>query len=157
MCIRDRDLTVSRLECLLWPPNHQLVNIGLAVSSSDNSGGTPAVQVSVFSDEDDLAPGSGNFSPDAKNIAPGTLRLRSERSEFGNGRVYLISVTATDASSNASHACTAVAVPHSQSPLAILAVSAQALVATHYCGTHNGTPPPGYVPVGDGPVVGPKQ
>ena len=34
----------------------------------------------VFGDEDDELPtGDGKFSPDAKNIAPGTLRLRSER------------------------------------------------------------------------------
>src|SRR6185436_8696313 len=73
-------LTISTSTCVLWPPNHQLENVGLAVNASDNSGVATAVQVSVFSDEDDLAPGSGNFSPDAKNIAPVTLRLRSERS-----------------------------------------------------------------------------
>jgi len=150
-------LTVSTTASSLWPPNHQLENVGLTVNASDNGGGAPVIQVAVFSDEDDLAPGSGNFSPDAKNIAPGTLRLRSERSGSGSGRVYLISVTATDASSNATHACAAVVVPQSQSPSAILAITAQAGQAAQYCNTHNGTPPPGYVTVGDGPIVGPKQ
>ena len=33
----------------------------------------------------------------------------------------------------------------------------QGAAASHYCGTHDGTPPPGFVTVGDGPIVGPKQ
>jgi hypothetical protein len=59
-------------------------------------------------------PDSGNFSPDAKNIAPGTLRLRSERSGSGDGRVYLIVITATDASNNVSHVCLTVVVPRAK-------------------------------------------
>jgi hypothetical protein len=111
----------------------------------------------VFSNEDDLAPDSGNFSPDALNIAPGTLRLRSERSGSGSGRVYLISVTATDASNNASHVCVAVVVPLNQTPASLSAIAAQAAAAVSSCTANNGAPPAGYVPVGDGPVVGSKQ
>jgi hypothetical protein len=150
-------LTVSTTATALWPPNHQLENVGLTVVASDNGGGAPAIHVAVFSNEDDLAPGSGNFSPDAKNVAPGTLRLRSERSGSGNGRVYVIAVTATDGSSNASHACVAVVVPKSQSPAIQSAIAAQAAAAAQSCTTNNGAPPPGFVTVGDGPVVGPKQ
>jgi hypothetical protein len=151
------DLTVSATASSLWPPNHQMENVGLTVNASDNGGGAPTIQVVVFSNEDDLAPGSGNFSPDAKDAAPGTLRLRSERSGSGAGRVYLIVVTATDGSNNASHACTAVTVPQSQSPAARAAIAAQAAAAVASCVAGSGTPPAGYVPVGDGPVVGPKQ
>jgi len=150
-------LTISTSACVLWPPNHQLENVGLAVNASDNGGVAPAVQVSVFSDEDDLAPGSGNFSPDAKNIAPVTLRLRSERSGSADGRVYLIVVKATDGSNNASRACKAVVVPHDLSPLGVLAATLQGIAAGAYCHAHDGVPPPGFVPVGDGPIVGPKQ
>ena len=150
-------VTVSVATCVLWPPNHQLENVGLAVNASDNSGVAPAVQVSVFSDEDDLAPGSGNFSPDAKNIAPVTLRLRSERSGLADGRVYLIVVKATDGSNNISRACKPVVVPHDLSPLGLLAATLQGIAAGAYCQVHNGTPPPGFVLVGDGPIVGPKQ
>ena len=141
----------------LWPPNHQMENVGLSVSASDNGGGAPAIQVAVFSDEGDLAPDSGNFSPDARDIAPGTLRLRSERSGGGDGRVYLIVVTATDAANNASHACAAVVVPQSQSPAAKSVVAAQAAAAVQYCQANNGAPPAGFVSVGGSPVVGPKQ
>jgi Bacterial Ig domain/Right handed beta helix region len=150
-------LAVTTTASSLWPPNHQMENVGLTVNASDNGGGAPVIQVAVFSDEDDLAPGSGNFSPDALNIAPGTLRLRSERSGSGNGRVYLIVVTATDASNNASHACAAVVVPQSQSPAARAAAAAAGASAAQSCNANNGAPPAGFVVVGDGPIVGPKQ
>ena len=114
-------------------------------------------QVAVFSDEDDLAPGSGNHSPDAKNIAPATLRLRAERNGSADGRVYLIVATATDSSSNVSAACTTVLVPHSQSPAARAAAAAAGAAAAQSCTANSGTPPAGFVPVGGGPLVGPKQ
>ncbi len=150
-------LSASVAKSTLWPPNHDLENVGLSVTASDNSGGPVTTQVVVFSDEDDLAPDSGNFSPDARNIAPGTLRLRSERSGGGDGRVYLIVVTATDSSNNVSRVCLTVVVPQSQSQSAQNSVNSQAAAAKSYCETHNGAPPPGYFVVGDGPVVGPKQ
>jgi CSLREA domain-containing protein len=141
----------------LWPPNHQLENVGLTMSASDNGGGAVTTTVTVFSDEDDLAPDSGNFSPDAKNIAPATLRLRAERSGGGDGRVYLIALTATDSSSNSSATCFTVVVPSSNSPQAQAAVAAQAAAAKAFCDANAGAAPVGYFTVGDGPVVGPKQ
>lgn len=137
----------------LWPPNHNLINVGLSVTATDNCG-NPAVSVAVFSDEDDLDDGS--HSPDAKDIAPGTLRLRSERSSGGDGRVYLIVVTATDSSGNVTRCCKTVTVAKSRSSANQQSVAAQAAAAEAYC-HQNGAPPPNFFLVGDGPVVGPKQ
>ena len=140
----------------LWPPNHDLVNIGLAVSLSDNCP-NPVASVQVFSDEDDEeATGDGNHSPDAKNIAAGTLRLRAERKGDGDGRVYLIIVSGTDSSGNTTKCCSTVTVSHSQSKADKASVAAQAATAAAYCAQF-GTPPPGYFVVGDGAVIGPKQ
>jgi hypothetical protein len=111
----------------------------------------------VFSNEGDLAPDSGNFSPDATDIAADTLRLRAERGESGRGRVYLIIVTATDGSNNASHACTAVVVPESRSPASVAAVEAVGAAAVRSCTAHDGAPPAGYVAIGDGRVVGSRR
>jgi hypothetical protein len=139
----------------LWPANHDLINVGLSASATDNCPGT-VISVAVFGDEDDLEDtGDGNFSPDAKDIAPGTLRLRSERKGNGDGRVYLIIVTATDASGNVSRCCRTVTVAHDQSKASQASVAAQAAAARLYC--VNGTAPPGYFVIGDGPVIGPKQ
>lgn len=142
----------------LWPPNHNLINVGLAVTKTDNCSSNLNVQVLVYGDEDDLGAGDdGNFSPDAKNIAPGTLRLRSERSGTANGRVYLIVVKVTDAAGNVGFNCSTVVVPTGQSQSEINNVNAQAAAARAFCLANNGAAPSGYFVVGDGPVVGPKQ
>jgi hypothetical protein len=142
-------ISISLAKGLLWPPNHNLIDVGFSYSTTDNGGGTIASSVAVYSDEDDLTPETGDNSPDAK----GALRLRAERSGTGDGRVYLIVVTATDASSNTSYACATVVVPKSMSAADVNAVNVQAAAATSQCGTI----PAGYFVVGDGPVVGPKQ
>jgi hypothetical protein len=112
------------------------------------------VAVAVFSDEDDRAPGGGeSFSPDAKDVGPSTLRLRSERSGGGDGRVYLIAATAADSSGNVGKACCTVVVPHDQSVASETSADAQATAAAASCPA----PPSGYSVVGDGPMVGPKQ
>jgi hypothetical protein len=141
----------------MWPPNHNLTNVGLTASATDNCDSNLTLLVKVYSDEDDDAPtGDGNFSPDAKNIGVGTLRLRSERNGNGDGRVYLIVVTATDSSGNTGRCCKTVVVRHSGSDAAIQDVLNQAAAAAAFC-QQNGTPPPSYFLVGDGPVVGSKQ
>ena len=147
----------------LWPPNHQLVNVGLTATVTDDcdsnvviGGGPNGTGVTVYSDEKDLDVGSGNFSPDAKNIALGTLRLRSERGGPINGRVYLIVVQATDASGKTGFCSQTVTVTHDQSKASQASVAAQAAAAKAFFNT-NHTPPPGFVQVGIGPIVGPKQ
>lgn len=150
------DVNASVAAGALWPPNHNLVNVGLEVSADDNSGDPVQISVAVYSDEDDLTSASGQHSPDARDIAPGTLRLRAERDGSGDGRVYLIVVTATDSSNNTSHACLTVVVPHDGSAGAASAVAQQAQAALAYCEA-NGAPPPAFFLVGDGPTVGPKQ
>ena len=147
----------------LWPPNHNLIPISISVTKD----GTAAVITgsTVYADEDDEEQtGDGNFSPDAKvtcavtnaSIAGGcpkecTLRLRSERKGNSNGRVYLLIVT----TNLGTVACTVV-VPHSQSQAAIASVNAQAQAAASFYNT-NGAIPSGFVLVGDGAIIGPKQ
>ena len=142
---------------LLWPANHKLVNVGLAASASDNCPGPLPLETRVFGDEDDEgATGDGNFSPDARDIGPGTLRLRSERAGGGDGRVYLDVESTADGSGNAGFACCTVVVPHDKSPMSVASAMAQASGAQAFCSV-GGTAPPGYFVVGDGPVIGPKQ
>jgi len=153
-------ITASVAVPVLWPPNHDLVNVGFGFSTADSGCGAVTTQLGVFSDEPDVISGDadGNFSPDAKNIGAGSLRLRAERANGGDGhgRVYLIRVSATDSSSNTGSKCVAVVVPGSDSPKAVSDAQAAALAAANQC-TATGLPPAGYVPVGVGPVIGPKQ
>ena len=141
----------------LTVPNHELVDVGLAASATDVCDGALAVGVTVFADEDDeMETGDGNFSPDARDAAPGSLRLRAERSGNGDGRVYLVVASATDGGGNSALDCCTVAVPRDHSAAAIFSVNAQAAAARDHCLT-NGSAPDGFFTVGDGPVVGPNQ
>ena len=142
---------------LLWPPNHSLVNVGLSVTATDNDGLVPTLQIDVFSNEDDHLPSGGGMSPDAKDIAPGTLRLRAEREGGGDGRVYVIRIRATDTSANTSVSYCTVVVPKSQSKAHISSVNAAAAAAVAAFAANGNNPPAGYFVIGDGPVVGPQQ
>lgn len=102
----------------LWPPNHQMVNIGLAITSSDLVG-VVKYNVTITSNEADNGLGDGDTANDIQISGNGTLTpqisLRSERRGGGSGRTYTISVIAVDVAGNASAAKTAtVSVPKSQ-------------------------------------------
>jgi hypothetical protein len=141
---------------LLWPPNHNLVNVGLKIKVQDACDPDPTITVKVYSDEDDVDAQTGDdHSPDAADIGVGTLRLRAERSDKGHGRVYLIVLKATDESGNSSYAYSAVVVPKAQNLASIALVTAQA-VAARLSAHPDGSRFTPYL-VGDGPVIGPKQ
>lgn len=142
-----------------WPPNHELSNVGFTTQANDGCAGPLPVSVRVYGNEDDQTPTDNKtvHSPDAANVAAGTLRLRDERVESGNGRIYVIVSQATDPSGNVGTACCTVAIPHDSKTASINAIATQAVAARSTCLANGGTPPTGYVTVGDGPVIGPKQ
>jgi hypothetical protein len=144
---------------LISATNSNLVNVGLTASATDNGGGPVSIAVAVYGDEDDQTPTDNNtvHSPDAKDIAPVTLRLRGERVEANDGRVYLIIVTATDGVGNITRNYHSVVVPKNNKQANINMVLAEAAAAVTYAQTHGGAPPPNYFVIGDGPVIGPKQ
>ena len=139
---------------MLWPPNHEMVEVGLRTDAVDICAGPLPVAVEVWADEDDEEQtGDGHHSPDA-TFDP--LRLRAERKGNGDGRVYLIRTSATDPADNTGYDCCTVTVPKSPNNNNVAAVIAQAQVAEAICDA-NGTIPPGFVLVGDGQVLGPQH
>ena len=153
-------LTSSVAMSLISATNSNLFDVGLTASATDQEGEAVTYQVTVFGDEDDETPTLPGVvhSPDAKDIAPSTLRLRGERVEANDGRVYLIKVTATDSSGGVSNPnYHTVVVPKNNKPASINLVNAQAAAAITYAQSHNGAPPPGYFVIGDGLIIGPKQ
>jgi hypothetical protein len=139
---------------VLTKTNHTLVNVGLMSQAVDQCEGELPVTVNVFADEDDNGTGDGNTSPDAVDIAVGTLRLRGERQGNGDGRVYLIVTEATDSSGNRGFGCCTVGVQHSNAASALQSVQAQAAAARAFCRANDGTPPPSFFVVGDAPAQG---
>jgi hypothetical protein len=160
--VQDQDAPVVTsavtISTLTVPYDHSLINVGLTGSiTTNNCTGDGTIQVMVFGDEDDdEVADDGNFSPDAKDIALNTLRLRRERKGGGDGRVYLIVVKATDAAGNVGYSVETVVVPLSRSAGDLAIVNAQASAAKAYF-LANLAQPPGYFMIGDGPVTGPKQ
>jgi M6 family metalloprotease-like protein len=147
----------SAQDVLLWPPYHDLLDVGFSASAVDNCPGPLPISVSVWSDEDDQSDFAGSlFSPDAKGLGVGTLRLRAERNALGDGRVYLDLAGTVDTSGNPGWACCTNKVPFAITIASLVSDEQQAVAAKNYC-TANDAPPPGFFTIGDGPTVGPKQ
>jgi len=126
MCPTDR---------MLWPPNHELVDVGFSIMNATG------YTVKVYSNEPENGLGDGDTDDDA--VCTGTgVQVRRERSGLGNGRIYLIEITATDAAGNTVRRCCTVFIPHDQSAASIAAVTAAANAAEASCNA--GTIPTGF-------------
>jgi hypothetical protein len=100
----------------LWPPNHEMVDVVVSYDLTDNCGGTSSSScaLSVSSNEAVNGGGDGNTSVDWAVVDAHHVRLRAERAGGGNGRIYTITLTCTDAQGNATVKKTTVTVPHDQ-------------------------------------------
>jgi hypothetical protein len=141
----------------LWPPNHCMVNVGLSLQALAVSA---PVDIKVYSNEPDVtATGCGTFSPDAA-VSNGTeVWVRGERQgdqASHTGRVYLIVASGQNAQGQTASCTATVGVPHDMSAAARRQLQAQATAAEAYFALHF-VPPPDFVQVGTGPVIGPKQ
>lgn len=117
-------ITVELNRLVLWPPNHKLVDITATVTVEDLCDEDATfVLTSITSDEPDEGLGDGDRPNDIQGAELGTadveFQLRSERSGLGDGRVYTIVYTATDASANSAEVTVEVHVPHHLAGLAL--------------------------------------
>ena len=105
-------------QSILWPPNHNLVEVIIQANASDNSGLPVALTASVASNEPTDGLGDGDMSPDwtepiiDQENGIIALQLRAERSGSGDGRIYKVAITATDQSANSSTVNIEIIVPH---------------------------------------------
>jgi hypothetical protein len=84
----------------LWPPNHQMVAVSVAVIATDTVDPSPVSTIlSVSSNQPVDGTGDGDTAPDWVITGPLTVELRAERSG-GTTRVYTITVATTDFSGN---------------------------------------------------------
>jgi len=101
---------VSATPAQLWPANHRLVNVTINYAVTDNCGVvTPAL--SVASNEPVNGGDDGDTSPDWIIVDPHHVQLRAERSGTGTGRIYTITITATNNMGGTSTAVVTVSVP----------------------------------------------
>ena len=103
-------IKLSLLRNSVWPANGEMVNVGFSFAVEDNCDSSPRVFIQITSDEPTTPAGDSGSAPDAKIIEGQGVLLRAERAEAGDGRVYVIGLTATDSSGNSSSASLAVKV-----------------------------------------------
>jgi pimeloyl-ACP methyl ester carboxylesterase len=92
---------------VLWPPNHKMVAVTIAVEVSDDSDPDPVCAISGVTANEPI---DGDFAI----TGPLTVDLRAERLGSGVGRVYTVAVECSDASGNVASAGADVLVPHDQ-------------------------------------------
>jgi hypothetical protein len=98
---------------MLWLQLHQLVTVRVTYVASDTCSVVTS-RLSVTSNEPVTGPGhglSGLTAPDWQVLDANRVRLRAERSLGGNGRVYTITITATDSAGGSSTRTVTVQVP----------------------------------------------
>ena len=102
---------------ILWPPDHKMRSVMIKTNAADNSGNV-TLAASVVSSEPPNIDSDGNtildFTAPVINQDTGeiTLDLRVERQGKGDGRIYTITITATDDSGNSSSSEVKVVAPH---------------------------------------------
>ncbi|MBT8061266.1 MAG: hypothetical protein KJO85_01195 [Gammaproteobacteria bacterium] len=118
----------------LWPPNHQFVDIGFEFEASDLCDTNPLdIEITVTSDEDpalELGSGDGIHCADAIVQDDDSVLLRAERAGTGDGRVYSVTIAATDNCGNVASCSVPVNVPIDQSKKTVTVDSGQAFDAT---------------------------
>lgn len=111
-----RDTTVPSIASVstnapaLWPPNHKMHTINVAVNATDAGSGGVVCRVDGVSSSE----GGNEHEPDVQMPGGLTVQLRAERNGNAAGRTYTIQVSCTDAAGQKAAGTTAVVVPHDQ-------------------------------------------
>ena len=100
---------------ILWPPNHKMKNVDVDYTSTDNCPGPITCQITVTSDEPENGTGDGDQAPDWDVLNDHHIKLRAERAGNGDGRIYSVKVTCTDAHGNTASGTRSVLVPKNMS------------------------------------------
>lgn len=95
----------------LWPPNHTMVPITVAVSDVDRGDAAPVCRITSVASNEPV-----DRNGDWLLVSDLALQLRAERLGTGSGRGYTIGVTCSDRFGNAARSTTTVTVPHDQRP-----------------------------------------
>jgi len=99
----------------LWPPDARMVEVLVEAQVEDACDAAAAYRItSVASSEPVSGKGAGNTAPDWEITGDHTVRLRAERLGTNLGRVYTLTVQATDAAGNTLTAQLSVTVAHDQ-------------------------------------------
>ncbi len=100
---------------VLWPANHKMVPVIINYELADVCTVDPVtVNLSISSNEPVNGLGAGDTVPDWIIVDAHHVQLRAERAGTGSGRVYTITITATDSKGNVTTQAVTVTVPHNK-------------------------------------------
>lgn len=99
---------LEQVEETLWPPNNKMVLCAVLKGASDDQDPDPAVSDPEVTSDEDIDEGDWELREENE------IWLRAERDGSGDGRVYTVTVKATDAAGNEGTATIEVTVPHDQ-------------------------------------------
>ena len=108
-------------EGVLWPPNHEMSTVTIEANVVPALQGLVTLSAYVTSSEPEEGLGDGDQAPDwgepEIDQEAGIIRmpLRAERSAQGYGRIYTVTVVATDSEGHQYEASVYVDVPHDRS------------------------------------------
>jgi len=117
------DMTPPLLACAadpseIWPANHKMVPVTIAIDFSDPISGTDGFWLTAIASSE---PDSGNRGDKPNDIQGFDVgiddtggELRAERDGEGPGRIYTLQYAAQDMAGNGATCATAVGVPHDQ-------------------------------------------
>jgi hypothetical protein len=88
--------SLSPSQTILWPPNHTMRDITVNYTVTDNCTTNATTTVTVSSNEPVNGTADGDTDPDWIVVDNHHVRLRAERAANGTGRIYTITITATD-------------------------------------------------------------
>jgi hypothetical protein len=95
----------------VWPPRHQLVEVAVSVSATDDSGEVPVCRITgVSASEPENGVGDGDTVGDAFVTGPLTAQVRAERSGPAGSRIYTLAVECVDGSGNAAQGAATVVI-----------------------------------------------
>lgn len=107
--------SVTTTPSVIYPPNHKMQEVQVNYNLSDNCSDVSTI-LSVSSNEPAFVNSSGDKGRDWQMVDEHHVRLKADRFGNGTGRIYTITITATDAAGNRANASTTVTVPHDNAP-----------------------------------------
>jgi hypothetical protein len=102
---------LSASPSVLGPANHKMVDVTVSYGVTDNCDPAPACTLVVSSNEPVNGACDGDTAPDWQILDPHHVRLRAERSDCGNGRVYTLTASCRDQGGATADGTTTVKVP----------------------------------------------
>ncbi len=111
---------------VIWAPNHKMKVVNVSYDATDNCGAVTTT-LSITSNEPETGLNAGDQGPDMEVVSNTKVKLRAERAGGGNGRIYTITITATDASGNTATQNVIVQVPHDRSDVTTTRVTPSSL------------------------------